>query len=113
MVCGLDGLAPNALTISGTQGYIEIGGRFWQSTEARLWVDGQPAEHLHAPFAINGFEGEILEVMDCVRHGRRESAVMPLAESLALARWLQQLRDQLGLRFAFDPPAVPPARAAD
>lgn len=44
------------------------------------------------PFAGNGYQFELDEVTRCLRAGRVESAVMPLADSLAVARTMDRLR---------------------
>jgi hypothetical protein len=43
-------------------------------------------------FRGNGYHYEADEVMECVRGGRLESAVMPLSESLALAELMDKAR---------------------
>ena len=103
-VCGFDGAALNALVISGSTGVITVPHNFWEGTRALRVQGGTTIAAPEAPLAINGFEGEIVEAMRCIGEGRRESAGMPLAESLALSRWLQALREKLGLRFPFEPP---------
>jgi len=48
----------------------------------------------HLPFAGNGYQFQIDEVAACLHYGRTESAVMPLEDSLAVMRTLDQLRAQ-------------------
>jgi predicted dehydrogenase len=109
LVCGLDLQADNSLRIFGERGAIEVPGGttagFWQATSARLQRQWQnPAEALvvHAPFAINGFEGQIVEATRCIRAGLIESPVMPHAETLATLGWIDQLRARLGVRYPFE-----------
>ena len=45
-----------------------------------------------APFAVNGFEGEIAEAQACIRAGLVESPRMPHAETLALLGWMDAIR---------------------
>jgi predicted dehydrogenase len=47
------------------------------------------------PFAGNGYHYEAAEVAACVRAGAAESAIMPLADSLAVAATLDALRAQI------------------
>jgi len=101
-VCAFDGMADNGLRIFGERGVIELPQQFWQATEARLSLAGQPTQTVHAPFEINGFEGEITEVADCLRAGLGESPRMPLSETLATLAWMDALRAQLGVRYPFD-----------
>ena len=40
--------------------------------------------------------------MRCIAEGRAQSPRMPHAESLALVRWMDELRVQLGVRYPFE-----------
>jgi predicted dehydrogenase len=100
--CGFDAHADNSLRIYGERGLITLPARFWEATAAELSVDGEFHERIEGPFAINGFEGEILEAMACIRAGRRESERMPLADTLAVTGWSDNLRQHVGLRYPFE-----------
>ena len=45
-----------------------------------------------------GSAHELVEVIECLRAGRTESAVMPLADTLAVQDVLGQAAEQLGVR---------------
>jgi predicted dehydrogenase len=100
--CAFDSVSDNALHIFGSEGTITVGQAFWQGTEATLQRPGLAPELLRAPFAINGFEGEIEEAMRCVRAGLQQSPGMPQTETLATLSWLDELRRQLGVRYPFE-----------
>ena len=101
-VCAFDAVADNALRIVGERGCIIVPRRFWEATDAVLQRPGEPDVAVHAPLRINGFEGEIEEAMRCIAEGRAQSPRMPHAESLALVRWMDELRVQLGVRYPFE-----------
>jgi predicted dehydrogenase len=101
-VCAFDGTADNSMRICGDGGWISLGPRFWEATEATLSQRDQPPATVHAPFRINGFEYEIEEAIRCVRAGEVESARMPHAETLAIVGWLDELRRQVGVRYPFE-----------
>ena len=100
--CGFDALADNSLRIFGERGLITVPARFWEATAAELRMDGEETQRVERPFAINGFEGEILEAMACIRAGQRESARMPLSDTLAVVEWSDALRRHVGLRYPFE-----------
>ena len=104
-VCAFDGLGENALSIQGERGRIRIAAPFWGATDAQVELEGEPAQLLHRPHAINGFEYPVEEAVRCIRAGLTESPGMPAAESLALADGLQALREQVGVRYPFNEPA--------
>jgi predicted dehydrogenase len=100
--CGFDALADNSLRIFGERGLITVPARFWEATAAVLQVEGDAEQRVECPFAINGFEGEILEAMACIRGGKHESARMPLSDTLAVTEWSTAIRGHVGLRYPFE-----------
>ena len=101
-VCGFDSTSDNSMHILGEHGAIVLPHNFWQATSATLHQVDQPPHTQQAPFRINGFEGEIEEVMRCVRAGQTESPRMPHAETLALVRWMDAIRAQVGVHYPFE-----------
>jgi hypothetical protein len=60
-------------------------------------VQGRHARgHFH-PYAGNGYHHQADELMACVRAGRSESAVMPLAESVAVMQTVEAIRRAAGI----------------
>jgi predicted dehydrogenase len=100
--CGFDAVADNALRLIGERGVITVPEHFWEGTAATLRIGDGPVERVERPFAINGFEGEILEAMACIRAGRHESARMPLDDTLAVTEWSDAIRRHVGLRYPFE-----------
>ncbi len=101
-VCGIDAPAHNGLLVHGEHGHIHLPGPFWQATEARLHRPGAAVAVATTPHRINGFEGEVEEVVRCVRAGLVESPRCPLDESLAALGWLDALRRSVGVRYPFE-----------
>ena len=101
-LCAFDGVADNGFTLVGERGHIRIPQHFHRGTQAVLQVAGAEAVVVDAPFAINGFEGQITEAMRCIRAGLHESPAMPHAHSLAVLGWMDRLRHQLGVRYPFE-----------
>ncbi|MEM6487685.1 MAG: gfo/Idh/MocA family oxidoreductase, partial [Pseudomonadota bacterium] len=58
---------------------------------------GRGPARLPARFAANGFQYQALEVARCVAEGLGESPVMPLDESVALMRLVDEARAQMGV----------------
>jgi predicted dehydrogenase len=100
--CGFDAYADNGLRLFGERGVITVPERFWEGQRATLRVDDGDFEQIERPFAINGFEGEILEAQACIRAGRHESARLPQADTLAVAEWSETIRRHVGLRYPFE-----------
>jgi len=102
MFCAFDTHADNGLRILGERGHIVLPTAFWQATRAELHPAEGEVECVERPFVINGFEGEIIEAMRCIRGGQVESARMPHAESLALLETMDLIRRQVGVRYPFE-----------
>jgi predicted dehydrogenase len=101
-ICGLDGVADNALTILGERGVIRLPTRFWQATTALLQRPGEPDQLVEHPFRINGFEYEIEEAQRCVRAGLIESPRMTHDDTLATLSWMDAIRRQIGVSYPFE-----------
>lgn len=86
---------PNIAYLVGTQGYVAIPD-FWRARECHLFQLDRCLDSYRDGRAGSGFEYEIEEVSDDVRQDRRESSVVPLAESLRV----QQLVDTIKASFA-------------
>ncbi len=104
----------NDAVIQGTQGQIYLAPSWWggprtgylqlegekeplhfQETEKDwLYEAGNPGDHEKSWM--------VAHVMDCLREGRLESPDMPLDESVATARSMDQIRAQIGLTYPAD-----------
>ena len=84
--------------IIGTEGSIHIP-EFWQATSATLIRTGKDPVHIEMPFIENGFENQVIEVINCIRKGKLESRVMPLNESLSIIKTMDTVREQWGLEY--------------
>lgn len=84
--------------IFGTKGAIHIP-NFSRATSATLEVLGEEPLQIEIPFTDNGFEYQVLEVMNCLRAGKLESDVMPLDESLSIVKTMDTVREQWGLKY--------------
>lgn len=101
-ICAFDTSASNALHIMGERGSISLPRDFSSATQAILQLAGGAPQVVDAAMRINGFEGEIEEAMRCIRAGLVESPQMPHAETLAIVRWMDDIRAQLGVRYPFE-----------
>lgn len=82
----------NSASVVGTLARVDIPSPFWAPNV--ISIGGE--EHVLDP-AENGYAGEVREVRDALLEGRTESAVMPLDDSLAMMRLLEDARHRLGV----------------
>lgn len=96
--CAVRANISDGARIYGTEGYIDVP-QFWHATTATLQVAGEEPEVITGEA---GYHFEAAEVADCVRTGLKESPIMPLDETIAIAETLEEVRRQIGLRFPFE-----------
>lgn len=91
----------NEAVIYGTKGHIRVPDFLWTRT-ATLHVSGQEPVTVNDDRKARGYSYEAEEAMACLREGRKESALMPQAETLGIMRTLDRVRAQWGLRYPFE-----------
>jgi predicted dehydrogenase len=97
---------PGQARVFGTAGWIDVLPRFHHPQTIVLHRSGADAEEITLPQLGSGYSHELIEVTECLRAGRSESAVMPLADTLAVQQVLEDAAGQLGVAFAEDPAVV-------
>jgi predicted dehydrogenase len=93
---------PGAARIQGTKGWIEVPPRFHHPHRILLCRRGQEPETINRPPLGAGYSQELIEVTECVRAGRSESVIMPLADTLAVQRILNEACERLGVYHSED-----------
>jgi dihydrodiol dehydrogenase / D-xylose 1-dehydrogenase (NADP) len=96
--CAVRTRTPQEARIQGTEGSIHIPA-FWHATSAYLQVGNAEPVEVTGPV---GYHYEAAEVMSCLEAGDKESATMPLGESVAIARTLEQARAAIGLTYPLE-----------
>lgn len=91
---------PEAAYIYGTKGYMYLP-QFYGGQEIFLYTDGTE-QHIVKPSLGDGFEEEIIEVCDCIRAGKIQSDIMPMAESIKVIRQMDEIRKQIGVKYPFE-----------
>lgn len=86
--------------ITGDSGFIRLP-EFWTARSVHL-INAEGEQTFDLPFAASGFQFEIQEVVDCLNQGLIESPNMPLDETLALMRTMDEIRFANHLRYPFE-----------
>jgi predicted dehydrogenase len=106
LTTSLRGPSPKTARVVGTDGWIEVLPPFHHPRAIVLHRPDTEPETLERPPLGAGYASELVEVTTCLREGRAESAVMPLADTLAVQSVLQSAADQLGVPHAEAPVAL-------
>ena len=93
---------PQAATILGTAGKIQIHPPFWIPKALTLSRDGKDDERIELPYEGNGYNYEAQEVERCVGQGLTESPILPLDETLAVMKTMDTLRAQWGVKYPME-----------
>ncbi|MEO6885918.1 MAG: Gfo/Idh/MocA family oxidoreductase [Jatrophihabitantaceae bacterium] len=91
----------NPAAIYGSEARLEIDGWFYTPTTFRVITrDGTVLESYHVPHEGHGLRHQAAEVGRCLRAGLTESPLLPLDDTLAIMRTLDEIRRQIGLDYA-------------
>ena len=89
---------PHEARIVGTKGKIIIQPPFYRAEKATLTVD-EHVEEIQLNINGNGYSYEAIEVGRCLNKGLLESSIMPLDETVAIMKILDDARAQWGLTY--------------
>jgi predicted dehydrogenase len=88
---------PGMARVVGTEGWIEVLPRFHHPSAILLQRNGHEPETITRPATGAGYSHELIEVTECIAAGRTESAVMPLADTIAVQDIMGAVAEQLGM----------------
>lgn len=95
---------PCSASISGTSARLEIDGWFYQPNTVRLLdPDDREIDRYETPNREHGLAYEAAEFARLLTDGKTESDLLPLDETLKIMHVLDQVREQLGVRFPDEP----------
>jgi predicted dehydrogenase len=93
---------PGAARLHGTGGWLEVPPRFHHPNTVILGRTGHQPEVIERPRLGSGYASELIEVTEAVRAGRTESSIMPLDDTLAVQRTVNDACEALGVQHAED-----------
>ncbi len=92
---------PHEAVILGTDGSIKLHSPWWKPAALTINAGGK-SDEVTIPYESVGMNYEAQEVVDCLRAGKTESAVMPLDETLSIMKTMDELRRQWGLKYPME-----------
>lgn len=100
--CAVRTNTPMTATLNGTEGRITVHSPWWTATKMTVEVYGKEISEINMPLIANGYEYEAAEVGRCLRAGLTESEVMPLDETLAIMKTMDEIRAQWRLKYPME-----------
>jgi predicted dehydrogenase len=104
MVASMTSWSSREASIATDLGRVDVPQQFHHPTHAFFTPVGGEPERIEGdgPVVGLGYGNEILEVARCLHAGLRESPLVPLDHTLLLMRQMDDLRRQIGVRYAAD-----------
>jgi len=96
MVSGMTLNRPSDGAIFCDDGRIALN-RFYATQDFVVYQEGEEPQEYHVPYKGNGFEHEIEEANNCILAGKKESDLIPHAQSLEIMRQMDTVREKLGI----------------
>ena len=93
---------PQQAVLCGTQGRLTLHAPFFRPECVSLDRNNGETSHRRHPITGHGYGYEARAVAGMVRSGHKEHPTMPLTESVAIARIMDDLRTQWGLQYPDD-----------
>lgn len=100
--CSLRARTPSELTASGERGYVRMHTMFHKTQSISVVLADGTSRTVQTPFIGNGYAHEAIEAQRCLLAGLIESPGMTHDETLALMGVMDDIRAQIGLRYAAD-----------
>lgn len=90
--CAFDRKKPRRAVIVGTGGTIQVQ-ELHRAQSMTVRVEGREPQVVETPYEVDDFYGQIHHFVACLKEGKTESGVMPLAASVRCARILDVIRE--------------------
>jgi predicted dehydrogenase len=97
--CSYRGGPGNEVTISGTEGRIELRDYAYRPSGYTLVRYNETPREFEAPYVGHGYVHEALEVHRALRQGRLESTLVPPQSTVEVMEIMDEVRSQIGLRY--------------
>ena len=88
---------PGQARVFGTDGWIDVLPRFHHPDTIVVHRHGRDPQEITLPAVGGGYYHELVEVTECLLAGRAQSAVMPLADTVAVQDVMGEVARQLGM----------------
>jgi hypothetical protein len=100
--CSLRARTPSELTVAGELGHVRMHTQFHKTRSISVVLADGSSRTVETPFIGNGYAHEAIEAQRCYLAGLIESPGMTHDETLALMGVMDDIREQIGLRYAAD-----------
>ncbi|MDR6437990.1 putative dehydrogenase [Paenarthrobacter nicotinovorans] len=101
--CELDAASANRAMVIGTDGWIDIEHTWYNPVPFTVFaVDGTVVERYEQPVSSRGMQYQAAELERLIRAGSTAGTILPPGETVAIMAAMDEIRQQIGLRYAAD-----------
>ena len=94
--------SPTKATIVGTKARIELDTSFYRPTDIRIiYNDGRVTEFANG-YKGHGLSEQAIYFEKLLIQGKKESDLLPLSESISILESIDEIRNQIGLKYPFE-----------
>lgn len=94
--------SPTKATIVGTKARIELDTSFYRPTDIRIiFNDGRVTEFANG-YKGHGLREQAIYFEKLLIQGKKESDLLPLSESISILESIDEIREQIGLKYPFE-----------
>ena len=86
-------------TIIGTKGRIKIDSPWYMATDFSVVLNDSTSKSFSFPHKTNGFEYEIIEVMNCLNNGLLQSPLVSHQQTITVSKIMDELLKQAGVDY--------------
>lgn len=102
LFCSIIVKTTSTLYLFGEKGYLKLP-LFWRANQLELFSkEHELLDSFKDGRTTNGFNYEIQDATNCVREGKKESAVVTLQKSMDIQKIMTTVRKQIGLAYPFE-----------
>lgn len=101
MHTGFMAQGPNTASLIGTKGRINIDSVWYNQTSFTVYDNfDNVIERYEDKIDGRGMQYQALEVERCIQAGQLESSIMPLGETIEIMKMMDEIRTQIGVKYA-------------
>ena len=90
---------PTEATIIGTKGTIKVNSPWYMATDFTIVLNDGTSKSYSFPHLANGFEYEIMEVMNCLKSGLTQSKLVSHQQTIIVSKIMDKLLNQAGVNY--------------
>lgn len=94
--------SPTVATICGTKARLELDTSFYRPTNMRLIYDDGNTIEFKNEYRGNGLREQAIYFEKMLISGKKSSALLPVSETISIMETLDQIREQIGLKYPFE-----------